>query len=232
MSYRLATRCAAEGAGTAVLVGIGTGAIVAGARGPADPQAVLAVAWFVAVAVPVLAVAYVSGAHLNPAITLALWIVRRVPSADVGPYVASQVAGAFAGSLAVLAVLGTGAHLGATVPRGGALWLVVLLEAPFTAALVGSVLYLTRPATRPRRLALLLPAAVVGLSTYTIGPWTGSSLNPARSLAPAVLSGDYAGLWAYLLVVPISAALVAIGAKMVGDPAQLGPPVLEPAPKE
>lgn len=232
MSYRLAARCAAEGAGTALLVGIGTGAIVAGARGGFDPQAVLGVAWFVAVAVPVLAVAYVSGAHLNPAITLALWIVRRVPRADVGPYVASQIAGAFGGSLTVLAVLGNGAHLGATVPRDGAVWLVVLLEAPFTAALTGSVLYLSRLGPKPRRFALLLPAAVVGLSTYTIGPWTGSSLNPARTLAPAVLSGDYSGLWVYLLVAPLSAALVAIGAKRVGELAEPDPPARESPRKE
>jgi glycerol uptake facilitator-like aquaporin len=207
---RLLPRCLAEAAGTALLVGIGTGAIVAGARFGSLPQWELALAWFAAVAVPVLAFARWSGAHLNPAVTAALTAAGRAPPSELVPYVLSQTAGAFAGSLAVLALLGPGAHLGATLPRGGAVWLVFPLEAAFTAALTLSVLYLTAPGRTPTWVALLLPAAVVGVSTFLIGPWTGSSLNPARSLAPAVLSGDLTALWAYLVAVPLTALLVAL----------------------
>jgi glycerol uptake facilitator-like aquaporin len=209
MSHSLLRRCLAELFGTAILVGIGTGAIVAASRYGGVPQWVLAVAWFLAVAVPVVALAAVSGAHLNPAVTLALLIRGRFPRGEILPYVAAQVAGAFLGSLLVLGTLGGGAHLGATLPRGGDVWLVFPLEAAFTAALVLSVLYLTRPNPRDRWIELLLPAAVVGVATFVIGPWTGSSLNPARSLAPALLSGDLLDLWAYLLAVPAGAILAA-----------------------
>lgn len=209
MNRSLFERCLAEVAGTALLVAIGTGSIVAGANAGGVPQYILAVTWFVAVAVPVLAFAFVSGAHINPAVTVALVVSGRFPLRETGPYVAAQIAGAFGGSLAVWGVLGRGADLGATVPgRGGLLW-VLPLEFAFTALLVSSVFFLTAPGKLPARAELLLPAAVVGVSTYLIGPWTGSSLNPARTLAPAVLSGDFEGIGVYFAATLLAAVLVA-----------------------
>ncbi len=151
--------------------------------------------------------ASVSGAHLNPAVTLGPLAARRFPAQEVPPYVLAQTAGAFAGSFAVLLLLGASDHWGAALPHGGDVFLVFPLEAGFTLALVGSVLWLSRPSGRPSLLALLLPAAVVGVSAWLIGPWTGSSLNPARSLAPAVLSLDFLGPWAYLRTIPAAAIL-------------------------
>lgn len=210
MNRSLVVRCLAEAAGTAVLVFVGTGAIVAGAlRGGVDP-AVLAVAWFLAVAVPVLLFARVSGAHINPAVTLALVVVGRFDAAELPAYVGAQVGGAFVGSGLVGLVVGTGAHWGATLPWHGDLLLVALLEPVFTFALVAAVFYLTKEGRAPTNVELLLPAVVVGLSTYLIGPWTGSSLNPARTLAPAVLSGATAGIWVYFLAVTAAAAVAGL----------------------
>jgi aquaporin NIP len=206
----LRLRLLAEAAGTAVLVGIGTGAIVAAAEHGGGSAGLLAVAWFLAVTIPVLGVAWVSGAHLNPAVTLSLATANRFPWREVAPYALAQVAGAFGGSAAVWALLGGGAHLGATVPHGIAALEVVPLECVFTFALSLSVLYLTQPGARRSRRHLLLPGVVVGVSTFVIGPWTGSSLNPARSLAPAVLSGDYTALWAYFVAVPLGALGAAV----------------------
>ncbi len=209
MKASLATRSRAELAGTALLVGIGCGSIVAGANAGGFSQWVLAVAWFLAVLIPVLAFARVSGAHLNPAVTLMLVGARRFPPREAAPYILAQVAGAFLGVGAVLISLGGAAHLGATLPRGGDLPRTFVYELAFTVALLFSVIYLSWPQKVVKTWELFLPAIVVGFSTYFIGPWTGSSLNPARTIAPAVLSGDYLGTWVYFAAAFVACALSA-----------------------
>jgi aquaporin Z len=212
MSASLTLRSLAELAGTALLVGIGCGSIVAGTDAGGVPQWVLALAWFFAVLVPVLAFARISGAHLNPAVTLMLVGARRFPPREAPSYLTAQFAGAFVGAGTVLLALGNAAHLGSTLPRGDDLPRTFVLELAFTVALLLSVVYLTWPQKSFKTWELSLPAIVVGLSTYLIGPWTGSSLNPARTLAPAVLSGDYLGIGVYFLA---ALAAVALGAGFV-----------------
>ncbi len=202
-------RVAAEAGGTALLVGIGTGTVVATARFGSIPQWEMAVAWFVAVLVPIVLFVRRSGAHLNPAVTLALAASGRIAWYEVPSYLIGQFAGAFAASGVVLATLGDFAHLGSTLPAGGDVVRAFPLEFLFSAALVASVFVLADRGEGRARWRLALPPAVVGLSTYVIGPWTGSSLNPARTVAPAVLSGTYAYLWMYLIAVPTGAFLVA-----------------------
>lgn len=205
MIRSLGLRCLVEVAATAVLVGVGTGAIVA-ARGD-SPQWTLAVAWFVAVALPVVVFARWSGAHMNPAVTFALALSRRFPPREVLPYASAQVGGAFGGSFGVWAVLGDGIHLGATVPRGGDLLVILPLEVPFTAVLVLTVLYLTSPGRVVTPPKLLLPAVAVGVATFLIGPETGCSLNPARTLAPGALAGVYTGMPLYFVAAFLGAGL-------------------------
>jgi aquaporin NIP len=204
----LVRRLLAESAGTAALVGIGTGAIVLAARYGGGPQWELAIAWFAAVLVPIVLFVRVSGAHLNPAVTLALAASGRVAWKETPVYVVGQFAGAFVGSAAVALLVGRGADLGSTLPSTG-LVLAFVAEASFTAALVAAVFCLADLGEGRRRWRLLLPPLVVGVSTYVIGPLTDSSLNPARSIAPAVLSGTYTGLWVYLIATPFAALLVA-----------------------
>lgn len=196
-------------AGTALLVAIGTGTIVAAGNAGGIPQWLMGVAWFLAVLIPIVLFIGVSGAHLNPAVTLALASSGRIAWEEVPEYWASQFAGAFLGSAAVLVLVGEGSHLGATVPSNGDLLRTFAAEASFTALLVASVFALADRGEGRIRWRLLLPPGAVGVSTYVIGPWTGSSLNPARTLAPAVLSGTYADLWVYLLAVPLAALAVA-----------------------
>ncbi len=198
-------RCLAEAVGTGLLVGIGTGTIVAGGRAGGIPQWLMAIAWFLAVLIPIVLFISVSGAHLNPAVTLALAASGRIRWEKAPYYWAAQFAGAFAASGLVLATLGGGSHLGATLPADGDLVRAVVGEASFTALLVASVFVLADQGEGRFRWRILLPPAAVGLSTYVIGPWTGSSLNPARTLAPAVLSGTYTDLWVYLVTVPLAA---------------------------
>lgn len=209
MPRELLYRCFAELVGTALLVGIGTGTIVAAGDRSGIPQWAMALAWFLAVAIPIALFVRISGAHLNPAVTLALAGSGRVAWREAGPYWASQFAGAFVASFVVRSTLGGGSHLGATVPVHGNLFLTFVLEAAFTALLVAAVFVLADRGEGHGRWRLLLPPAAVGLATYVIGPLTGSSLNPARSLAPAVLSGTYGDLWVYLIAVPSAALVIA-----------------------
>ncbi len=210
MPRSLIHRCLAEVAGTALLVGIGTGTIVAAGNSGGIPQWMMAIAWFLAVLVPIVLFIRVSGAHLNPAVTLALASSGRIAWKEAVPYWASQFSGAFVASLVVLLTLGGGSHLGATLPANGNLARAFVAEAAFTALLISAVFLLADRGEGLIRWRTLLPPAAVGVSTYVIGPWTGSSLNPARSLAPAVVSGTYSDLWVYLIAVPLAALAIAV----------------------
>jgi glycerol uptake facilitator-like aquaporin len=205
----LLRRAAVEAAGTSLLVGIGTGATVLNARFGGISLLQLAVAWFLAVLIPIVLFIRLSGAHLNPVITLALAASGRISWTEVPSYVLGQFSGAFLASLFLLATLGDAGHLGATVPTQGNVLRAFPAEMAFTAALVAAVFVLSDLGEGRGQWRLLLPPTVVGLATYIIGPWTGSSLNPARTLAPAILSGTYADLWVYLTAVPLGALLVA-----------------------
>jgi len=202
-------RALAEAAGTALLVGIGTGAVVLAARSGGIPPWAMAGAWFLAVLVPIVLLIGESGAHLNPVVTLALAASGRIAWRELPAYVLGQFAGAFGASGLVLATLGDHAHLGSTFPAPGVGGWTFPAEFVFTAALIGSVFVLADRGEGWHRWRLALPPAVVALSTYVIGPWTGSSLNPARTIAPAVLSGTYSDLWIYLTAVPLGALAVA-----------------------
>lgn len=206
-------RFASEVVGTALLVGIGTGTVVVAARVGGIPQWAMGIAWFLAVLLPVVLFVEVSGAHLNPAVTLALAVSRRIAWKLVPEYWAGQFLGAFAASLAVLSALGDSADLGATVPVHTSLALAFLGEAAFTALLVAMVFVLADRGEGIRRWRTLLPPSAVGLSTFIIGPWTGSSLNPARTLAPAIVSGTYLDLWLYLIAVPSAAVTLGVAWK-------------------
>ncbi len=224
MPRRFLHRRLAEVAGTALLVGIGTGTIVAAGNAGGIPQWMMAIAWFLAVLVPVALFIRISGAHLNPAVTLALAASGRIAWKEAVPYWTSQFTGAFVASFVVLLTLGGGGHLGATLPANGNIVWTFAAEAAFTALLVGAVFILADRGEGRGRWRIVLPPAAVGVSTYVIGPLTGSSLNPARSLAPAVLSGTYVDLWVYLIAVPLAALILAIvWSPMSVDVADRGP---------
>ncbi len=152
---------------------------------------------------------HVSGAHLNPVVTLGLAASGRIAWAESPIYILGQFAGSFSGSAFVAAAFGTEAHLGSTVPSTGVIT-AFGAEAAFTAGLVAAVFLLADRGEGRFRWRLALPPLVVGISTYVIGPLTGSSLNPARTIAPAILSGTYTDLWVYLTAVPLGALLVAV----------------------
>jgi glycerol uptake facilitator-like aquaporin len=201
----LAPRVVAELLGTATLVAIGTGTIVTGAATGTLSDGTLALGWFLAVALPLVVAAPISGGHLNPAVTALLTLRGRFPAREVPGYLAAQLVGAFLGSALVELALGNGAHLGAALPPHGDLVGAFGGELLGSLALLVTVVYLDSRGRRPTGLELLLPAIAVGGATFLFGLRWGLSLNPFRTLAPAVLSGAYAGFWVFFLTAFVAA---------------------------
>lgn len=209
---------AAELLGTLALVAFGCGAIaVDAAHGGLGGMGISAV-FGVVVAAMVLATGHVSGAHLNPAVTLSFWIRGRIGSVDAAGWVAAQVAGAILGALAV-ALLVPGVDPGVTRPSvdvGRAL----LAEGLLTAHLVFVIHAVATDDRANATLAAVAIGAAVFLGAAVGGPLTGASMNPARSLGPALVAGDLASLWVYL-VGPVLGGLLGVAShRAMSGPAE------------
>ncbi len=196
--------------GTFCLVFAGTGAVVvdAVAGGPIGHGGVAA-AFGLVVAIMIFAVGHLSGAHLNPAVTIAFAAARHFPAREVAPYALAQVAGAILASAALRGLFGLEGGLGATHPdhvdQGGAL----VLEAGLTAVLMVVILAVATDTRAVGSLAALAIGGTIALEALVMGPITGASMNPARSLAPALVGADGADLWLYLIG-PAVGALVGV----------------------
>lgn len=205
----LPRRAAAEAIGTFSLVLIGTGAIVvdAGTRGMLG-HAGVALAFGAAVTAMVFALGHLSGAHINPAVTVALSYGGGFPRREVPTYLAAQCTGAVTASLVLRAVLGTGNGLGATVPVlgiAGSFAVEWLLSFVLMFVIVSVA---TDERVVPGFTAIPVGLAV-GLGVLVGGPLSGGSMNPARSLGPALAGGEWTAHWIYW-VAPLTAMLAAV----------------------
>lgn len=193
----LARRCAAEAIGTFLLVFFGCGAIMVDAERGGLGQLGVSVAFGLVVAAAICAFGSISGAHINPAVTLALAVMGRTPWASVPGYWVAQVVGAMSAATVLRASLGDVASLGATTPSGSDaqsfLWEVVM-----TATLLTVIVAVVADS----RVGVTAAAAAIGgtiaLASLVGGPISGASLNPARSLGPALVSGELGSIWIYL----------------------------------
>jgi aquaporin Z len=202
-------RTLAEFLGTFALVFAGTGAIVIdAASGGAISHVGVALTFGLIVMAMISTFGDVSGAHLNPAVSIAFCAAGRLSSRDLAPYIAAQCAGAFAASLTVYALFPKSATLGATIPAGSAGQSFVL-ELILTAILMLVILAVSSGSKEKGITAGIAIGATVALEAMFAGPISGASMNPARSLAPAVVSGKVAHVWIYL-VAPVVGALVAV----------------------
>jgi MIP family channel proteins len=207
----LGRRAVAEGVGTFFLVFAGCGAVVTDATrdGALGTLGIAAVFGLVLVAL-IATLGHISGAHFNPAVSFSFFLTRHLPARDLGAYVTAQLAGATAAALALLAVwTGAPAELGATVPSVG-LGAAVLYEALMSFLLmlvIISVATDTRAVGAPAAIAI---GATVALDAAFGGPLTGASMNPARSLGPALASGTWTDIWVYLVGPLLGAPLGAL----------------------
>ncbi|QEL14434.1 MIP/aquaporin family protein [Limnoglobus roseus] len=217
MQLPLRKRLAAEALGTFALVFAGTSAIVANGNGAVSHVGV-ALTFGLVVFALISALGDVSGAHLNPAVTLGFYLARRFPGRTVVPYVLCQCAGAVLASLAVRFLFPTAADLGGTTPAGpvSQSWVLELL---LTAGLMFVVLSVSTGAREKGITAGLAIGGVVALEALFAGPVCGASMNPARSLGPAVVSWQLGSLWVYLTAPVIGAALAVPACRCVREDA-------------
>lgn len=190
-------KCLAEAIGTFGLVFAGTGAIVVNdVSGGRVTHVGIALTFGLVVMAMIYAVGDISGAHLNSAVTIGFWLARRFPGRSIAPYIGSQLLGALAAS-GLLAVLFKHPTLGATLPAGSD-WQSLVLEIALTALLMFVILNVATGAKEKGVMAGAAIGAVIGFEALFAGPICGASMNPARSIAPALVSGHFEHLWIYL----------------------------------
>jgi len=214
---RLPSRLVAEVLGTFALVFMGTGAVV---TEQVHPGTVTHVGIGLIFGLIVMAMAYtfgdVSGAHLNPGVTLSFAVARRFPWREVLPYVLAQCVGAIAASGLLRALFPDVENLGVTRPDGP-WWASFVLEVVLTFVLVMTILRVSTGAKEKGIMAGAAVGAVVALEAIFAGKISGASMNPARSLGPALVGGDFAALWIYWTA-PLLGAVLAVPTCALWEP--------------
>jgi aquaporin NIP len=216
----LGRRALAEGLAAFVLVFAGCGAIVADAvYGDALGTIGVALVFGLVIMAMVHATGHLSGAHINPAVTLAFTLTRHFPAPEAVSYIAAQLVGAVAAALLLFAVwTDQPAELGATVPHVGA-GSAVVYEFVMTALLMFVIMAVATDARAAGAAAAIAIGGVIGLDALFGGPVTGASMNPARSFGPALVAGEWTDFWVYLAGPLLGAAAGATAYQAVrGEP--------------
>lgn len=200
----------AEGIGTFALVFCGTGAIIIDQQ---TQGAIGHVGIAMTFGLIVLAMIYtfgdISGAHFNPAVTIGFFIARRFKANELLPYISAQLCGAFVATLILQFLFPENKYLGATIPAGSNMQSLIL-ECILTYFLMLVIIHVAQGSKEIGVLAGIAIGATVGLEAMFAGPICGASMNPARSIAPAVVSGELTALWIYIIAPVTGAALAAI----------------------
>lgn len=199
----------AEAVGTFALVFAGTGAIIINdVTGGVITHVGVALTFGLVVMAVIYSIGEVSGAHINPAVTFGFWAAGRFPGRYVLPYVGAQFGGALAASLLLRMLFPGSGGLGGTYPAGSTAQSFTL-EIVLTFFLMFVILCVAIGAKEMGLMAGTAIGGTVGLEALFAGPITGASMNPARSLAPALVALDLSHQWIYV-VAPLIGAFVAV----------------------
>lgn len=205
---------AAEAIGAFALVFAGGGAIMVDARSQALGNVGIALTFGLVIMFGVYAVGHISGAHFNPAVTFAFALTRQFPWTRALAYWLAQVGGAVAAALVLRASLGNRAEVGATLPSVSQaqafLWETILTF--FLMFVIMAVATDTRAVGEAAAIAI---GGTIAMDALFGGPVTGASMNPARSIAPALVSGNFHALWLYVAAPLIGASLGALAYQFV-----------------
>lgn len=215
-SLALWRRALAEGLAAFALVFAGCGAVVANATND-DALGVVGIAlvFGLIIMVMVYATGHLSGAHINPAVTVAFTLTRHFPARDAVGYVVAQVLGAAAAALVLLAVWqDQPGALGATVPSVG-VGSALLYEVILTAFLMFVIMAVATDTRAVGAAAAIAIGGTVALDALFGGPVTGASMNPARSFGPALAAGEWRDFWVYVVGPVAGAALGALAYQLV-----------------
>jgi len=213
----LRQRLIAEFIGTFALVFAGTGAVIVNELTGVVSHVGVGLTFGLVVLALIYALGEVSGAHFNPAVTIGFVLARRFPTRDAGQYLIVQFLGAIAASATLWLIFPDSQTLGATMPRGSALQSFVL-ELLLTAFLMFVILNSMTGAKEKGLVVGMIVGSVIGLEALFAGPISGASMNPARSLGPAVVSCRIESLWLYLLAPVLGAAVAVLGCRGVQKP--------------
>ncbi len=199
----------AEAIGTFALVFCGTGAIIIdGVSGGALGTVGIAITFGLIVMAMIASVGEVSGAHFNPAVTLGFWLAKRFDNQQVLPYIIAQALGAFLASGILRFLFPDSLTMGETLPSGP--WMqTFIMEIILTFFLMFVILHVATGSKEQGIIASIAIGATVLLEALFAGPITGASMNPIRSIAPAVVNVNLEHLWMYILA-PILGSIVAV----------------------
>ena len=215
----------AEGIGTFGLVFAGCGAIMIDTLSHGQITHVgVGLVFGLIITVMIYAFGHISGAHFNPAVTLAFVLARHFPVRRLWVYWSAQLVGAVAAALCLRWLLGDVAHLGTTLPTGdGGAWQSFVLEALLTFFLMVVIMAMATDTRAVGQAAALAIGATVALEALFAGPISGASMNPARSLAPALVSFTWTAQWVYLSAPFVGAVVGALFYRWMREAGTLPP---------
>ncbi len=221
MTQTLARSLVAEACGTFALVFAGAGAVMVDAKTHQLGHVGVAITFGLVIMAMIYAVGHVSGAHFNAAVTFAFALTRHFPWTQAVAYWLAQLGGAVAAAAVLRGSLGNVAHVGATLPAGSQaqsfLW--ELIMSAFLMFVIMAVATDTRAVGEAAAIAV---GGTVGLEAMFGGPISGASMNPIRSLGPALVSGDLHALWLYIVAPVVGTSIGALLYQYVrGEPGRL-----------
>lgn len=203
--------------GTFSMIFCGTGAMTVNEVTGGDVTHVgIAITWGLIVMAMIYAFGETSGAHFNPAVTIAFAYAKKFAWKEVPIYIIAQILGAFAASLVLLFLFPTSEFLGATIPTVD-VWRAFVLELLLTFFLMVVIINVSTGSKEMGIIAGIAVGAVVLLEAMFAGPITNASMNPARSLAPNIVSGNVQGLWLYVIAPVLGALLAVLSCKLIKE---------------